>query len=340
MVESGTAKRCRFSFKFSRRKLNRLKMSEKINLILDCDVGVDDALAVMLALATPNNINLMAITCVAGNATVDKVCINTLKVLKVCDRLDVAVYRGACSGIIGGTFRGTPYHGVDGMGDVQNIPQPDIKLIKEEVAAIALVRMVNERPGEISIAAIGPLTNIAIAMKLDPHFTEKVKEIVIMGGELEGRAAAFLTSEFNFTSDPEAVHVVLNESKCPIVIIPYEICQNNGFDFDYYISTISQNNKKANFIKAITSNSLKREQSRAHIYTPWDFYALAYLVDRSVVTNMANVLVQVELHGSLTRGKMVPDWNRKVQKDHNTNIIMELDIDKIKILFLKMCSNA
>ncbi|XP_071961708.1 inosine-uridine preferring nucleoside hydrolase-like isoform X2 [Antedon mediterranea] len=307
-------------------------MVDQVNLIIDCDVGVDDAQAIMLALATPH-IELLAITCVAGNVGIDKVCINTLKVLKVCDRLDIPVYKGASTSILGHEERAGYYHGEDGLGNVKEIPQPDIKLIKEEVAAIALVRMVNERPGEISIAAIGPLTNIAIAMKLDPHFTEKVKEIVIMGGELEGKALSYITSEFNFTCDPEAAHVVFNASVCPVIILPFEICTRHGLPINYFKDLVSRDNKKAKFVKAITEYCLQRERGEKDPYVPYDIYAIAYLVDKSCVTKLEHVHVQIELQGSLSRGKMVTDWNNKVSKIHTINIVMKMDMDKLKMMY-------
>ncbi|XP_071960957.1 inosine-uridine preferring nucleoside hydrolase-like [Antedon mediterranea] len=306
-------------------------MEGKLKLIIDCDVGVDDALAIMLALATPH-VELQAVSCVAGNVDVNKVCINALKVLDVCNQLQVPVYKGCTTGLLGERLRATFYHGIDGLGDAKNIDQPDINLIKKEVAAIALVRMVNERPGEISIAAIGPLTNIAIAMKLDPHFTEKVKEIVIMGGELEGRASN-LTTEFNFTCDPEAVHIVLGESQCPVTIVPFEVTRRHAFTDEFLEDLLSRETRKAMFVKSITANSIEVDRRKNHLYTPCDLYAVAYLVDQSCVTKMERVHVQVELHGSLTRGKMIPDWNGKILKKHDISIIMSMDMEKLRKLF-------
>ncbi|XP_033106606.1 inosine-uridine preferring nucleoside hydrolase-like [Anneissia japonica] len=307
-------------------------MTDQVHMIIDCDVGVDDAQAIMLALAMPN-VELVAITCVAGNVDVDKVCTNTLKVLEVCDRLDIPVYKGATSAILGSIERAEYYHGEDGLGEVDGIPEPDLTMIKEEVAAIALVRMVNEMPGQISIAAIGPLTNIAIAMKLDPNFTRKLKELVIMGGDLEGRAAAFLTSEFNFTCDPEAVHIVLSGSQCPVDVLPYEVCRNYGFTYDFFNGLVTRDNKKAKFIKDISASSLEMDEFETGLHTPCDLYAIAYLVNKSCVTRRDHVHVQVELQGSLTRGKMVTDWNNKVSQNHSINVIMEMDMDKLKIMF-------
>ena len=103
--------------------------------------------------------------------------------------LQIPVFKGAASPLIGQntTDEGHYHHGDDGMGGVPDPDPPSIDLIQSEHAVNALIRLANERPGEITLVAVGPLTNIALAMKLDPDFSKKLKELIIMGGNIEGR---------------------------------------------------------------------------------------------------------------------------------------------------------
>ncbi|VDI65702.1 uridine nucleosidase [Mytilus galloprovincialis] len=157
-----------------------------MKMIIDVDTGVDDASAIMLALSRPE-VEVVAITCVNGNVAIDDVCRNTLRVLKVCNRLDIPVYKGAEKSILGEGERASHYHGNDGLGDAQNHEPVDITMIKMEHAVNALLRLVNENPGEITLVALAPLTNIALALRLDPDFGSKLKEVFIMGGNIEGK---------------------------------------------------------------------------------------------------------------------------------------------------------
>merc|ERR1719419_1408629 len=154
-----------------------------MRLIIDCDVGTDDAQAVMMALVQPH-VDLVAVTTVFGNAPLDNTCINTLRVLKACGRLDIPVYRGAANSLTGRAGVGDGFHGKDGLGDVflPEVDPVDEGAIEREHAASALARLAAENPGEYTLVATGPLTNLALALHLDPKFGENLKDCFIMGG--------------------------------------------------------------------------------------------------------------------------------------------------------------
>ncbi|XP_029315059.1 probable uridine nucleosidase 1 isoform X1 [Cottoperca gobio] len=157
-------------------------MSKK--LLFDADCGVDDAQAIMLALAAPN-VELLGITCVHGNTTVENVCKNTLRVLQACNKLQIPVFKGAAKPILGNSISVGDFHGEDGLGDAPDPNAPGLDLLQKEGAVSAIIRIVNENPGEVSLVATAPLTNLALAVRMDPSLPSKLRGLYIMGGNTE-----------------------------------------------------------------------------------------------------------------------------------------------------------
>jgi len=310
----------------------------KRKLIIDCDAGIDDAQAILLALS--QDVEVLAITCVAGNTPIDKVCVNVLKVLEVCDRTDIPVYKGATGPLLG-DFKGSAshFHGLDGLGDVEDIPHPDMSLLKSEHAVNALIRLINEHPGEITLVPIGPLTNIALACRLDPGICSKLKDVVIMGGNIEARGNTYVSAEFNFHFDVEAAHIVLNEVTSPISLVTWEVCLKHTFSWDFYDSYCGQGTKKSHFAKKITNLSAsfykKKYVGMGRGYTSCDPLAMSVAVQPEIVTKETSVYATLELHGQLTRGQMVVDWRGHLGKKPNVRIVEEVNIEAHKALMMK-----
>ncbi|MEM7357993.1 MAG: nucleoside hydrolase [Pseudomonadota bacterium] len=176
-------------------------------IIIDTDPGIDDAQAIAFALAHPN-IELIGLTTVFGNAAVDVTTRNALRILEVFGHPSIPVAAGASDPLILERFPAPDFvHGKDGMGNLnlsapKNQPQP-------ESAAEFIVRSANEMPGEISLVAIGPLTNIALALRLDPMLPEKIRELVIMGGTVSEPGNVTPLAEANFINDPHAADELL-----------------------------------------------------------------------------------------------------------------------------------
>ncbi|KAJ9577029.1 hypothetical protein L9F63_006377, partial [Diploptera punctata] len=162
-------------------------MAEKI-LVIDTDVGSDDAMAIILCIAAHRRqeVRVIGITCVHGNTGLDNVCANTLKTLHTLRSLDVPVYRGAADSVVETFQRAANIHGTDGFGDFHYPDAPEVdKYIQKEHAVNYLTRITAERPGEVTLLCLGPLTNVALAIRMDPNFCQNVKEIFIMGGNME-----------------------------------------------------------------------------------------------------------------------------------------------------------
>uniref|UniRef100_A0A8C8S1F3 Inosine/uridine-preferring nucleoside hydrolase domain-containing protein n=1 Tax=Pelusios castaneus TaxID=367368 RepID=A0A8C8S1F3_9SAUR len=316
-------------------------MAKKL-LLLDVDCGVDDAQAIMMALASPS-VEILGITCCYGNTLLENVCKNVLRVLQVCNRLEIPVYQGAASPLLGGPVEGALYHGQDGLGDVPVPDAPGLDHLQKEHAVTALLRIVSEQPGQISLVATGPLTNLALAVKLDPTFPKKLKNMFIMGGNIDSRGNLTVCGEFNFATDPEAAYVVLNEFTCPTYIATWEFTCHNSLSWEFYHEWVNQDTKKAKFMKKITFHSIKygksnHENTGNHLWTSGfvscDSYAMASAIDESFVTEAIETAVSVELNGSLTRGMMVVDMIGLLKKKNKAFVINKCDLEKFKALLI------
>ncbi|XDV30813.1 hypothetical protein PO909_033652, partial [Leuciscus waleckii] len=229
-------------------------------LLVDVDCGVDDAQALMMALAVPD-VQILGITCVHGNTSLENVCKNVLRVLKVCKHLEIPVYRGATKALLEQTVSAGDFHGKDGLGDAPDPQAPGLELVQKEGAVSAMIRIVDENPGEVSLVATAPLTNVALAVKLDPSFPKKLKGLYIMGGNTDSRGNTTVCGEYNFAADPEAAYIVLNEFICPIYIATWEFTCHSKLPWEFCDGWLAQDTDKARFMKQIFKHSMKSSQS-------------------------------------------------------------------------------
>jgi hypothetical protein len=181
-----------------------------VRIVIDTDAGVDDAQAIMMALSHPG-VTVEAVTTLTGNVHVNWVVPNVSIVLDVMGA-DVPIYRGADQPLLPGRWHPeTTIHGEDGLGNYKNRPQNNTRPPKSAPAAVTLVRLANEMPGELTLVALGPLTNIALACKLDPTFPQKIKQFVFMGGTISAVGNTHnVSAEFNIYCDPEAALITLD----------------------------------------------------------------------------------------------------------------------------------
>ncbi|XP_062571979.1 uncharacterized protein LOC134233934 [Saccostrea cucullata] len=159
------------------------------SILIDCDAGIDDAQALFLALSSPE-VNVVAITVVHGNVLTKQVAVNVLRILRVVERLDIPVYVGSETSILGHERRhdDEPYHGWDGLGDSPDPEAVDESLINPEPASAAIVRICREYRDSLTLVCLGPLTNVATAIRLDPALGQRIQHCVIMGGNYYGKS--------------------------------------------------------------------------------------------------------------------------------------------------------
>ena len=303
-------------------------------LIIDTDPGVDDAHAILLALAHPDA-KVEAITTVNGNVGVDLTTANALKILDVAGK-DVPVYRGCDRPLIGRSQAADYVHGTDGLGDCGI--KASKKKVQAEHAVNALVRLANENPGELTLVAIGPLTNIASALKLDPELPGKFKRLVIMGGAIESKGnAGCITAEFNIHTDPEAAHIVFS-SWPMLTLLSWETTLAHVFTMDVLKRFFSLGTPRAKFFHDTNQKIMKfikEHLGQEMLFAP-DGLAMAAAVEPGIVLKSEKKHIEIELNGTLTRGQTVVDWFGFTRKPPNTEIILAVKMDR----FIELIENG
>ncbi|XP_077464295.1 inosine-uridine preferring nucleoside hydrolase [Stigmatopora argus] len=318
-------------------------MSEKL-LIIDTDCGIDDAQAILLALAAPHA-RILAVTCVFGNASLDDVCQNVIRVLAVGQREQIPVFRGSARPLVG-TANDTPcdHFGTDGLGDVLKDRDPRwAEKIHKEHAVNAMLRLVAENPMQVTLVALGPLTNLALAVKMDPSFPGKLKELYIMGGNMEGKGNLTPSAEFNFAMDPEAAYVVLEEFVCPTFLTSWEYACRNALSWEFFEELTNQDTAASRFMKAITSRCWaysrqvlrrKRDVYFGPGFVSFDSYAVAACLEPGVVAESVKCPVRVELRGAMCRGMLVLDRVGILDKKHSITVFTKCHKDQMERMLI------
>ena len=189
-------------------------------IIIDTDTGSDDAIAILMALRDPS-VQVLAVTTVCGNVNMEQATINAFRSIDAARTYVPPVYKGAFRPLYWDLVTGQFAHGQDGMGDM-GLPVPDMQP-ETEHAVEAILRLVKENPGEIEIVALGPATNLALAMMKDPETMKQVKHIYSMGSGGYGKGNATSVAEFNVFVDAEA-YKVLVDFPVPLTIIGLDLC--------------------------------------------------------------------------------------------------------------------
>ena len=303
------------------------------HIVIDTDLGIDDAHAIMLASAHPNA-QIEALTTVAGNVDIEKATANTLRILDLIKK-DIPVYRGASDGLVVNTLHRAISHGVDGLGDF-GFPYSS-RRIESEYAPLALVRLANSAPGQFTLVALGPLTNLAIAVKIDPELPKKFKRTVVMGGAYLAKGNSWIPAvEFNFYVDPEAAYVVLNEWD-EVTIIPWETSMAAALTLEDAQRLGSFNTPRGEFYRnSITKRFVEQISGPAAIHES-DSIAMMVAIEPDSIESEENRYAQIELGGASTRGSLVVDWYELHQKSPNVRIVTGINKGHFLSLLEQAC---
>lgn len=276
-------------------------MSEKKKVILDCDPGHDDAFALMLAVA---NLDVLGVTTIGGNNTLDKVTTNALKVLEVLDATDIPVHAGHSVPMVAPLVTAPQFHGESGM-DGPVLPEPTAKQADQHAVDFIVETVMNN--DDVTLIATGPLTNIAAAINREPRIVDRVKELAIMGGSVTfGNWTP--AAEFNIFVDPEAANRVFNSGmhvkmsginltrQC--LLTPKEVAgfREIGTDAANLAADLTDF-----FIDATVASA---ELPGANMH---DAVAVAWIINPDLV-KAAPMHIDIELDGKLTRGMTVCDY--------------------------------
>ena len=291
-------------------------------ILLDCDPGHDDAVAMMLAWGNPS-IELLGITTVGGNQTLDKVTRNALSVATVVGMHDVPIAAGCRLPLVRPVEIAPDVHGDSGLDGVE-LPEPAVELDPRHGVDLIIETIMSNEPGTVTLVPTGPLTNIAMAARKEPRIVERVQEVVLMGGGYHvGNWSP--VAEFNIKVDPAAAHIVFNE-KWPIVMVGLDLTHQALATDEVAERIAAVPGSVSQFTLGLFTFFRKAYQDAQGFDFPpvHDPCTLAYLIDPTIVETV-KVPVDVELNGSLTTGMTVADFRAPAPEDCHTKVATRLD---------------
>ena len=272
-------------------------------IIIDTDPGVDDAMAIFFALRSPE-LDVIGLTTIFGNVPTDLATTNALRLLEIAGRADIPVARGADHPLAGPFGGPVPFvHGDDGQGNV-NLPPPRAQPCAQP-AAWFIVEQVMAAPGEITLVPIGPLTNIALALRLEPRIAAAVREVVLMGGNALVPGNATPAAEANVHNDPEAADVVFG-AEWPVTMVGLDVTHRVNMRADHLDRYAAADDPVARHVARIVPHYRRYFESSYGIQGIYvhDSSAIAYLIDPTLFRTERWPL-RVETQG-ISRGKTWP----------------------------------
>ena len=300
--------------------------NERIPLLIDTDPGVDDALALLMAFNDMQSENgrheVVGLTIAAGNVGLEHTVANALKLCEICG-VDVPVFAGADTPLVHPARDAAYVHGRDGFGDTGYTPST--RSAEAEHAALAILRLSHEHAGKLLLVALGPLTNLALALRLDPTLPQRVARCVVMGAAVSAHGNITPAAEFNIAFDPEAAHIVF--SAFPrIELADWEAVLAHGFlhaDADRWLAADSP---RAQFYAGISAYTRKWSRNgRGERWHAADALAMALALQPDGALESLERPMVVELDGRHTRGATIVDWNRQDGEVDNVAILMRYD---------------
>ena len=300
-------------------------------IILDTDPGVDDALAILLAISSPE-IQLEALTTTQGNVILEKATRNALSVLELVHASHIPVARGSVVPLVQPLRLSAYVHGESGLGNAQ-LPEPMAKPVPQHAVDYLIERVLAE-PGEISIFPIGPLTNIAMAIRKQPRFAKAVRELVIMGGAILEHGNITPQAEFNIYVDPHAAYIVFH-SGIPITLIPLDVTHKCLLLQEHVDRLMKVPSPISRFIRdviqvyMIYSSDFGYTGCALH-----DPLTLATIIAPQLLT-LKEYHVGVDISGGVSMGKTFADIINVIKKPANMKVAMDVREGGFIELFLQ-----
>jgi purine nucleosidase len=303
-----------------------LPASAAKKIIFDTDPGTDDALALMLALNSPE-LDVRAITVVPGNVTAAMGLENALRMVSLANRCDIPVAAGAQHPLFQKLITAEFWHGKNGLGNIE-LPPSKCK-VDSRFGPDLIIQLVHASPHEITLVPVGPLTNIALAVEKDPSIVPLVKEVILMGGSITGgnvNAAA----EANIYNDPEAAQIVF-QAGWPLTMVGLEVGDKALFTRKY-LAELGQSHGPVNdFIVSVAKFMVGLSETFGAYGSPmYDPSAVAVAIDPTLV-KVQEMRVDVETRGEFTRGETVGNRHGDVERNvlHGDRYVIE-GVDTVK----------
>ena len=308
-----------------------------MKVIIDTDPRQDDAAAIMLALASPE-IDLLGLTVVAGNVPLALTARNARIICEMCGRTDIKVFAGAAGPLHGAQITAEHAHGKTGL-DGPDLFEPSFPLQDRHAVDFIVETIMTELPGTITLCAIGPLTNIALALQKDPAIAGRLKQIVLMGGGYFAQGNITPSAEFNIYADPVAAAITF-ACGAPLTMMPLDVTQK-------VLATKARTDR----IRAVGNRAARALTEMLRFYERFnaekygtdgaplhDPTTIAWLLDPDLFAGrMCNV--EVETNSDLTRGATVVDWWHVTDRAKNALVIRDVNADGFFDLLIERLAN-
>ena len=338
-------------------------MSARIPLLIDCDTGIDDSLALLYACASPEA-DILAVTCCSGNVGVADVARNSLAVLELAGRTDIEVAIGRPIPLIRPIEITPETHGPQGIGHAE-LPPPS-RALSDRHGVDVLIETARSRPGEVTLVTLGPLTNLATALLREPDLPRLLKRWVLMGGSFRVAGNTTPREEWNIHCDPEAAKIAFTAfadaglTNLPLAL-GLDVTEQVRFVPDHLVAlarragsrpddslALARGEDPMRSTRSVASNPIVRYLADAlrfymEFHAQYDgFYgafihdalALAAALDPTLVTTVA-VTVDVETRGEITTGETVADWRHHWRRPPNCDVAVEADTDEFMARFIE-----
>lgn len=293
-------------------------------IIIDTDPGQDDAVAILLALASPDEITVLGITAVAGNVPLALTEKNARIICELAGRPDIAVFAGCDRPLVQPLVTAEHVHGKTGLDGIA-LPDPTMPLQDRHAVDFIIDTLRSEPPGSVTLCPLGPLTNIATAFTRAPDIASRVKEIVLMGGAYFEVGNITPAAEFNIYVDPEAAEIVF-QSGVPLVVMPLDVTHK-----------VLTTRPRIDAIRAIGSPVAHAVASWTDFFERFDMAkygaegaplhdpcVIAYLLAPALFTGR-HINVEIETTSALTRGMTVADWWGVTKRPKNAIFMGDVD---------------
>ena len=294
-------------------------------VIIDCDPGHDDALAILLALGSPDELDVLAITVVAGNVPLALTEKNARKICELAGRTDLPVHAGCARPLVRELVTAEHVHGKTGL-DGPALPEPGTPLAGSHAVDAIVATLRAHPPGTVTLCPIGPLTNIATALQQAPDVVPRIREIVLMGGAI-GEGNITPAAEFNIHVDPHAAQVVF-EAGVPLVMHGLDVT-HQALVTPARLEAIRQIGTplSGTVVELLDFYNVYDQTRRGRVGAPLhDPCAIAYLLNPELFGGRS-CHVAIETRGEHTLGRTVVDWSGRTLHPPNALVINEIDAD-------------
>lgn len=303
---------------------------KKINIIIDCDPGIDDVVALCFAIANEDKFNILGITTVAGNQSIENVTNNAIGLMSFLNK-DIKIARGAKGPLLREKRPAINVHGANGVGDYQFT---HTKELYSNNAVVFLRDTIMASEEKVTLVPVGPLTNIALLIKTFPEVADKIELLSIMGGST-GIGNTTPLAEFNIWADPEAARIVF-DSKLPIVMSGLNVTHSTGLFKNDIEELLKSTGRVTKMCGEILNFYFKGDHVRKGTFTPiHDACALMYLIHPELY-KFKQMPVIVDCSEELNRGNTICDFREWIGNDESyPKVLVDVDLEKFREILLE-----